>query len=249
MNQNEKESGYIYVVGLGPGSEEGITKEADEAIKSCDVIVGYQTYIDLVKERYPEKDFFANGMRMEIERCRKCIDFANEGKTVALICSGDAGIYGMASPMLEVGAGEGFTNIQIIPGVSAAMSGAALLGAPVGHDVCIISLSDLLTPWEVIEKRLRAAAQGDFCIVLYNPSSRKRKDYLKKACEILLEMKDGDTVCGIAKNIGRAEETAQVMSLSALMHTEADMFTTVFIGNSQSKQIGEYMVTPRGYGA
>ncbi|MBR6093904.1 MAG: precorrin-3B C(17)-methyltransferase [Lachnospiraceae bacterium] len=239
--------GFIYIVGLGPGSETGITKEADEAIRSSDVIVGYQTYIDLVKERYPGKELFPNGMKMEIDRCKKCVAFAKEGKKVALICSGDAGVYGMASPMLEVALSEGFTDVKVIPGVSAAMSGAAIVGAPVGHDFCVISLSDLLTPWDVIEKRLSAAADGDFCIVLYNPSSHKRKDYLMKACEILLKSKSESTVCAIARNIGREGESAEVLTLRELKSTQTDMFTTVFIGNSKSRKIGSYMVTPRGY--
>ena len=252
MNMEDKNSknqyGTVYVVGIGPGKADGITKEAEAVLNDCDVIAGYQTYIDLIKDRYPEKEFFANGMKMETDRCRKCIEFAKDGKTVALVCSGDAGVYGMASPMLEIGEKEGFTDIRIIPGVSAAFSGAAILGAPVGHDFCVISLSDLLTPWEVIEKRLRASAEGDFCIVLYNPSSHKRKDYLQKACEILLETKSGDTVCGIAENIGRDGEMKKIMSLSELKDMQVDMFTTVFIGNSKTKKLGNVMVTPRGYG-
>ena len=175
----------IYVVGIGPGDKEMMTGQAQRVLAQCDIIVGYKTYTDIVRNYYPDKEYFENGMRQETERCKKCIEFAREGRSVALVCSGDAGIYGMASPLLEAAEEEGFDDIEIIPGITAALSGAAVLGAPVGHDLCIISLSDLLTPWGRITTRLKAAAEGDFCIALYNPSSHKRADYLRKACEIL----------------------------------------------------------------
>ena len=239
--------GFIYVVGIGPGKEDGITIEAEKALKEVDIIVGYKTYIDLVRDRFSDKEFFENGMTKELERCRKCIELALSGKKVALIGSGDSGVYGMASPMLEEAEKAGFDRVKIIPGVTAALSGGALLGAPVGHDFSVISLSDRLTSWELIEKRLRLAAEGEFVIVLYNPSSHKRKDYLKKACDIVLEILPGDTVCGIARNIGREGEETQIMTLSELRDTEVDMFTTVFIGNSGTRNFGDYMVTLRGY--
>ena len=172
---------------------------------------------------------------------------AAAGETVALVCSGDAGVYGMAGPVLELAPDYPGAAVTVIPGVTAALSGGALLGAPLGHDFCVISLSDRLTDWALIEKRLRMAARGDFAICLYNPASRQRRDYLQRACDILLEEKRGDTVCGLARMIGRDGESFRVLSLKALRDAQADMFTTVFIGSSQTREIGGRMVTPRGY--
>ena len=239
--------GKIYVVGIGPGKSDMMTVQAKEALNSSDVIVGYKTYIDLVRDEYSEKEFYENGMRGEIERCEKCVDYAKEGKTVALICSGDAGVYGMASPLLEVAEREGFSDVEIIPGVTAALGGAAVLGAPLSHDFCVISLSDLLTPWEMIERRLRAAADGDFCIAIYNPSSKKRADYLKRACDILMDKLPKETACGFVRNIGRDGCENKVCTLEELSHENVDMFVTVFIGNSQTKISAGKLITPRGY--
>ena len=237
----------IYVVGIGPGDKEMMTEQAQRVLEQCDIIVGYKTYTDIVRKYYPDKEYFENGMRQETERCKKCVELAKEGRTAALICSGDAGIYGMASPLLEAAEEEGFDDIEIVPGITAALSGAAVLGAPIGHDLGIISLSDLLTPWERIEKRLRAAAEGDFCIALYNPSSHKRADYLKKACEILMEKISPDTACGYVKNIGREGTVSKVCTLAELSEEQVDMFTTVFIGNSMTRIAGGRLITPRGY--
>ena len=164
-----------------------------------------------------------------------------------MVCSGDAGVYGMAGLLYEMGEAYPGVEIRVVPGVTAALSGAAVLGAPLSHDFALISLSDLLTPYELIEKRLALAAQADFVICLYNPSSRKRSTYLAKACEIMLEYKAEDTVCGIVKNIAREGETMQTLTLKELKETTVDMFSTVFIGNKQTKVIREKMVTPRGY--
>ena len=166
---------------------------------------------------------------------------------MALLCSGDAGIYGMASLMFEIGRQYPQTELLVIAGVTAASSGAAVLGAPLGHDFCTVSLSDLLTPWETIGKRLRAAAEGDFVIVLYNPSSYKRKEYLKRACDILLSRVEGSRVCGYVENIGRDGTRAEICTLTELREREVNMFTTVFIGNSESEVIGGRFVTKRGY--
>ena len=239
--------GKIYVVGIGPGKRDMMTAQAKEALDRADVIVGYKTYIDLVRDDYSEKEFYENGMRGEIERCEKCVEYAREGRTVALICSGDAGVYGMASPLLEVAEKENFSDVEIIPGVTAALGGAAILGAPLSHDFCIISLSDLLTPWEIIEKRLRAAAEGDFCIAIYNPSSKKRADYLYRACNILMEKLSKDTACGYVKNIGRDGCKKKVCTLEELSQENVDMFVTVFIGNSQTQISDGKLITPRGY--
>ncbi|MCR5604298.1 MAG: precorrin-3B C(17)-methyltransferase [Lachnospiraceae bacterium] len=320
MNSTSK-TGKLYVVGLGPGNEGGMTIRARRILDECRIIVGYKTYIDLVKSilnayitdinsdssSYPDKtvtynincedskrnipdinDIIGNedntdnagskdkvtvssdngndsiykgigisakvkkyietGMRQEAERCRLALGTASDaGEPVCMVCSGDSGIYGMAGIILELAPKYPDVEVEVIPGVTAALSGSALLGAAVGHDCAIISLSDLLTPAEVIEKRLRAAAEGDFVLCLYNPASRTRTDHLKRACEILLSYKDKDTVCGCVRNIGRDGESISVMTLDELKDVQADMFTTVFIGNSMTKNIDGYMVTPRGY--
>lgn len=244
MQENKNE---LYIVGLGPGAKEQMTQEAVAVVEACDVIAGYHRYVDLLKPYFPEKDYLANGMRQEVERCTLALKMAQSGRKTALVCSGDAGVYGMAGITLELADSYPDVDVHVIPGITAALSGAALLGAPLGHDFAVISLSDLLTPWELIERRLRAAAEGDFVICLYNPSSHKRHDYLEKACRILLDIKSKETVCGITKNIGREGEYKQIMTLEALAVTEVDMFTTVFIGNSATKKMGDKMVTPRGY--
>ena len=237
----------VYVIGMGPGAYEQMTVAAVEALKGCDVIVGYTVYVDLMKKYFPEKEFMTTPMRKEPERCRLAFEEAKKGRVTAMVCSGDSGIYGMAGLMYEIGEEYPEVEIEVLPGVTAAMGGAAVLGAPLGHDCCLISLSDLLTPWELIEKRLRAAAQADFLIALYNPSSKKRKDYLNKACQIVMLYASPATVCGIVRQIGRDGEFFEVMTLQELSNYEADMFTTVFIGNSTTKVINGRMVTPRGY--
>lgn len=237
----------IYVAGIGPGSYEQMTIEAAEALKSCDVIIGYTVYVDLVKEHFPGKEFLTTPMKKEVQRCRMAFEEAEKGKSVAMICSGDAGVYGMAGLMYEVGQDYPQVEVKVLPGVTAATAGAAVLGAPLIHDFCLISLSDLLTPWEKIEARLLHAAEADFAICLYNPSSKRRKDYLNRACGLLLRYQSEDTVCAVVRNIGREGEQNQIMTLKELQNTQVDMFTTVFIGNSQTKRLGDRMVTPRGY--
>lgn len=237
----------IYVVGIGPGAYEKMTIEAARSLEKCDVIIGYTVYIDLVKDHFPGKTFLSTPMKKEKERCVLAFEEAAKGQEVAMICSGDAGVYGMAGLMYEVSVNYPDTELEIIPGVTAATGGAAVLGAPLIHDFCLISLSDLLTPWELIERRLEDAAHGDFVVCLYNPSSVKRHDYLSKACDIMMKHKSPDTVCGIVSNIGREGEAMKVMSLRELRDTEVDMFTTVFMGNSSTKEIKGRMVTPRGY--
>ena len=237
----------IYVAGIGPGSISAMTEDAKRAIENSDVIVGYKVYTELIKDICEGKEIIDSGMRQEIERCNLCVDLAKSGRTVSLICSGDAGVYAMASPMLEVAQEAGFSDVVIVPGVTSALSGAAVLGAPLSHDFCTISLSDLLTPWETIEKRLKLAAQGDFCIALYNPASRKRADHLKRACEILMQELPEGRVCGYVRNIGRCGEESKICTLRDLSDEPADMFVTVFIGNSQTYSKDGRMITPRGY--
>ena len=237
----------VYVVGLGPGAEEQMTVRAQKVLEHCPVLIGYNVYIDLVKEQFPDKIFLSTPMRKEPERCRMAFEEAEKGQDVAMICSGDAGVYGMAGLIFEIGKEYPSIQIEVVPGITAASGGAAVLGAPLMHDFAVISLSDLLTPWELIEKRLRAAAQADFLIALYNPSSKKRKDYLARACDILLEYKEESIICGIVRNIAREEESMNILTLKELRNTEVDMFSTVYIGNKMTKIIKDKMVTPRGY--
>ena len=213
----------IYLVGMGPGKEEMMTGEALKALEAADVIIGYTVYIKLLGERFADKKMRTTPMRQEEERCKLCFEEAKKGKQVAMVCSGDAGIYGMASLLYEMGKAYPDTEIFVIPGITAACSGAAVLGAPLNHDFCVISLSDLLTPWEKIEKRLLAAAGGDFAIAIYNPSSHKRKDYLKKACDILLRVIEEERPCGYVENIGREETKAVTCTLRELRDTQVNM--------------------------
>ena len=237
----------IYVTGLGPGAEDQMTIRARKVLERCPVIIGYTVYIDLIRDLFPGKVFITTPMRREADRCRMAFEEAEKGQDVALVCSGDAGIYGMAGLICEIGKEYPETEIEIVPGLTAASAGAALLGAPLMHDFAVISLSDLLTPWETIEKRLRAAAAADFVICLYNPSSKKRADYLNRACRIVLEYRKGNNVCGIAKNIGREGEAVQILTLDQLKDARTDMFSTVFIGNAQTVELNGRMVTPRGF--
>jgi precorrin-3B C17-methyltransferase len=237
----------IYVVGMGPGSEEMMTGEALYALEQADVIVGYTVYLKLLGERFQGKEMLSTPMKQEVERCRLAFEEAMKGRKVALICSGDAGIYGMASLMYEIGKEYPDIELGIIAGITAANSGAAVLGAPLNHDFCVISLSDLLTPWEKIEKRLIAAAQGDFAIAIYNPASHKRKDYLQRACDILLNYIEADRACGYVENIGREGTKTVICTLSELRNAQVNMFTTVFIGNSGSEIINGKLITKRGY--
>ena len=237
----------LYVVGIGPGKVEGMTYEAARALEESDVIVGYTVYVDLVKDRFPDKTFLTTPMRREVERVELALAEAAQGKTVAMVCSGDPGVYGMSGLCEELAVKHPGVTVVTIPGVSAVLSGAAILGAPLMHDFAVISLSDLMTPWATIEKRLRAVAAADFVICLYNPSSHKRKDYLQRACDVVLEVASPETVCGVAQNIGREGENIRTMTLRALRDAQVDMFSTVFIGNSQTRIIGGRMVTPRGY--
>ena len=204
----------VYVVGLGPGEPFYMTQQAANTLESVDAICGYKVYLDLIRDEFPCEEYYATGMTQELDRCRWALEKARTGKRVALVCSGDAGVYGMASPLLELTPDYPDVAVEVVPGLTAALSGGAVLGAPLAHDFCVISLSDRLTPWEVIEKRLACAAMGDFCVALYNPSSKGRPDYLAKAVCILLENgKSADTVCGIVRNIGREGQTARILTL------------------------------------
>lgn len=239
----------VYVIGIGPGAYEEMTIRAVRAMESCEVIIGYTVYVDLVKEQFPGKTFLTTPMTKEVERCEMALREAREGRTTAMICSGDAGVYGMAGLMHEIRKEHGYSEVEIevVPGITAATAGAAILGAPLIHDFAVISLSDLLTPWDKIENRLDCAAAGDFVICLYNPASKKRADYLEKACDIILRHQSAHTPAGIVRNIGRDGQAVKILTLGELRTQHLDMFCTVFIGNSQTKVLNGKLVTPRGY--
>ena len=237
----------LTVVGIGPGNEENMTLRAKQALESAQVIVGYQVYVNLGKERFPGKEFLTTGMTRETERCRMALEEAKKGKRVAMVCSGDSGVYGMAALCFELRGEDTLPEIEVVPGLTGACSGGAVLGAPLTHDFAVISLSDRLTPWEKIEARLRCAAQGDFAIAIYNPKSHGRPDHLARACDILLEQLPRERLCGVVRSIGREGEQAVLLTLEQLRDYDADMFCTVFIGNAMTRRIGGRLVTPRGY--
>ena len=237
----------VLVVGIGPGNYENMTIRADRALAACDVIVGYPVYVDLVKDRYPGKEIAATPMTQEVRRCQLALELARAGKTVCVVCSGDSGIYGMAALLYELRGEQSEPEIEVVPGLTAACSGAAVLGAPLTHDFAVISLSDRLTPWETIEKRLLCAAEADLSIAIYNPASHGRPEHLRRACEILLRVLPQDRICGIVRNIGRAGESRRILTLGELQTADVDMFCTVFIGNASTKQLSGMLVTPRGY--
>ena len=238
--------GKIYVVGIGPGNMEDISVRAYKTLKNVDVIAGYITYIDLVKDEFKEKEFYVSGMKKEIDRCEKVLELAKEGKTVALISSGDAGIYGMAGIMIEVALGSGI-DVEVIPGITSSVAGASLVGAPLMHDQAIISLSDLLTDWEVITKRIDRASEGDFVISLYNPKSKGRTEQIVEAREIMLKHKAPSTPVALLRHVGREDENYTLTNLDEMLNYERDMFTVVIVGNSKTYVKEGKMITPRGY--
>ena len=240
--------GQIFVVGIGPGSDKQMTPQAREAIEASDAVVGYTVYIDLVKELTEGKEVRATSMKQEVDRCKIAMELALQGKRVAFVCSGDPGIYGMAGIMCEVAEAHPEIEIITVPGITAASSGAALLGAPLIHDFAVISLSDLLTPMDLIRTRLDLAARADFVLVLYNPRSKKRRDHLREAVEIIGRYRSSDTPSAYVRKIGRDGETYRICALKDLAEADdIDMFTTVFIGNSSTRIINGRLVTPRGY--
>lgn len=238
--------GKIYVVGIGPGNMEDISVRAYKTLKNVDVIAGYITYIDLVKDEFKEKEFYVSGMKKEIDRCEKVLELAKEGKTVALISSGDAGIYGMAGIMIEVALGSGI-DVEVIPGITSSVAGASLVGAPLMHDQAIISLSDLLTDWEVITKRIDRASEGDFVISLYNPKSKGRTEQIVEAREIMLKHKAPSTPVALLRHVGREDENYTLTNLDEMLNYEIDMFTVVIVGNSKTYVKEGKVITPRGY--
>lgn len=240
--------GKLYVVGFGPGGKEHMTLKAVDVIENADVVTGYTTYIDILKEYFPNKNYITTPMMREVERCKIAVEEAMKDKTVAMVSSGDSGIYGMAGIIYQV-AEELNADIEIetVPGVTAASSAASVLGAPLMHDLSIISLSDLMTPLDLIMKRVDCAGMSDMIVCLYNPKSKKRTDYLERAAEILLKYRKKETPVGIVRNAGRKDESKCITTLGELKNAEVDMFCIVIVGNSQTYTSNGRMITPRGY--
>ncbi len=238
----------LTVIGIGPGSEAMMTQEAIAALEEAEVVVGYKTYTHLVKPLVGDKEVIKTGMCKEIERCQLAIDLAAQGKNVAMVCSGDAGIYGMAGLILEIVAKQKYEiEVRLVPGITASIAAAALLGAPLMHDFCHISLSDLLTPWAVIERRVKAAAEADFVICFYNPRSRGREGHLAKAFELMAPWISADRPVGVVKAAGRKKQEKWVTTFGEMEFSQVDMTSLVIVGN-QSTYISEgLMITPRGY--
>ena len=237
--------GKIYVVGLGPGNKENMTFRAYDVLKNSDIIIGYKTYVDLIEGMFPDKKIIKSYMKKEVERCEETLKLALEGNIISLISSGDAGVYGMAGLMLEIAGGQ--VEVEIVPGITSANASASLGGAPIVHDSVNISLSNLLTDWELIKKRIDLASQGDFVITLYNPKSSGRPELINEARDIMLKHKRKDTPVLIARNVGREGENYDITTLDKMLDYEINMFSTVIIGNSNTKVLNNKMITPRGY--
>ncbi|WP_338677444.1 precorrin-3B C(17)-methyltransferase [Listeria ivanovii] len=238
----------IYVIGIGPGDKRLMTGEALQAIEEADVIVGYVTYIKLIKEVIKDKEIVKTGMRREIDRCQEAVNIALTGKNVAVVSSGDAGIYGMAGLVLELAEKSNpELEVKVVPGITASIGAAAVLGAPIMHDFCHISLSDLMTPWEVIEKRLLHAAMADFVVCFYNPRSKGRANHLANAFQKMMEFKSADTIVGIVKDVGRKEERKIITTMREMDYELVDMTTMVIVGNKETYVKNGKMITPRGY--
>lgn len=234
----------LYVIGIGPGSREHMTLKAIDRVKKCQAIVGYTPYIEYLEELIDGKEIFSTGMRGEVERCKKAIELVKEGKDTAIVSTGDAGLYGMAGPILEL---SKEIEVEVIPGVTAGFSAASELGAPIMHDYVSISLSDLLTPWEVILKRVEKSAEADFVIQIYNPRSKGRKDHLENIVKIILKYRKPKTPVGIVKNSGRDGREITIATLDNIDYEQVDMLTILIIGNSNTYIENGKIITPRGY--
>ena len=241
--------GSLAIVGIGPGDYAVVTHRAAEVLRSVGVIVGYEGYVELVRAWLPEQRYAASPITHEIERAEEAVDRACAGERVALIGSGDAGIYGLAGLALQILAERDAADlpVEVVAGVTAATSAAALLGAPLGHDFAVISLSDLLTPWEVIRRRLVAAAEADFATVLYNPASQRRRTQLEEARQIFLRWRAPQTPVGLVTQAYRSGQRLSLATLATFEPSEAGMLTTVVIGNSATFRWRDRLITPRGY--
>ncbi|MBI5749630.1 MAG: precorrin-3B C(17)-methyltransferase [Nitrospinae bacterium] len=246
---NDSDSrGKVFVVGIGPGDIGHLTPIAREAINMSSVIMGYKLYVDLIEPLIKHQRVFVSGMTKEIDRCRDALRLAKKGEIVSLISSGDPGIYGMAGLILELNKKHQI-EIEIVPGVPALNAAASLVGAPLMNDFVVLSLSDLLTPWDVIEKRIRCAAEGDFVIVLYNPKSRKRVEQIVRTREIIERYRSGETPVAIITNGFREGERIVIADLHNFTEKEIGMLSIVIIGNSQTVRYGDKLITQRGYEA
>ena len=238
----------IYVVGIGPGNKEYMTLEALETIKKCDIIIGYKTYINLIKDLVSGKYILENGMRQEVDRCTRALDLSSKGHKVALISGGDSGVYAMAGLVYELNSKlDKREDIRVVQGITSSISAAASLGAPLMHDFCQISLSDLMTDWSLIEKRIELASRADFVICIYNPKSKGRPDHLETAFNIIREYKPATTPVGIVKNAGRSNEEKYIMTLASMDFEICDMSTMIIVGNKETFIDGDIMITPRGF--
>ena len=238
----------LYVVGFGPGGYDHMTMKAVDVIENADIITGYTTYVEMLKAFFPTKTYLSTPMKKEVDRCRLAVEKTLEGNDVAMVSSGDSGIYGMAGIVLQVvDEMKADIEVEVVPGVTAASAAAAVLGAPLMHDMAIISLSALMTPLEQIMKRVECAAIGDFVVCLYNPKSKKRTDYVEQAAEIMMKYQSPDTPAGIVRHAGRAEESMTLTTLGQLKDAFIDMFSIVVIGNSKTYIKDGKMITPRGY--
>lgn len=234
----------LYVIGIGPGGRENMTLKAIDRIQKSEIIVGYKPYIGYIEDLIQDREVFSTGMKGEIERCKFAIEKVKEGKNTSIISTGDAGLYGMAGPILEL---REDIEVEIVPGVTAAFSAASELGSPIMHDYVSISLSDLLTPLDSIYKRIEKAAQGDFVITIYNPRSKGRPDYLENAFEIIKKYRDENTPVGIVRNSGRDDRNIIITNLKDIDYEKVDMLSVVIIGNSNTYTENNTMITPRGY--
>lgn len=235
--------GKLYVIGIGPGGPSYMTLRAMDAIKESDIVVGYSKYIDMIKHLLAGKEIFSTGMKGEEERCKKALKLSHD-KIVSVVSTGDSGIYGMAGLILQLRLDE---EVEVIPGVTASSAAASVLGAPLMHDNCNISLSDLMTPYELIQKRVNLAAEGDFVISLYNPKSKGRPHYLSECINIIKMHRDGNTPIAVVKNALRDGQEVSISTLDVFDDNIADMLSIVIIGNSQSYVKDGRFITPRGY--
>lgn len=240
--------GKIFVVGIGPGDHEYLTPRAKSSLNDSDIIIGYFSYIKLIKPLFPEKEYVTSGMTKEVERCKQCIDHAKDGKVVSLISSGDPGIYGMAGILLELAANsKEDICIEVVPGVTSYLAAASLLGSPITEDHVVISLSDLLIPWGIIENRIHCAGKGDFVTCIYNPKSKGRREQISKTRDILLSYRSATTPVGIVKNAMRDGQNVIITDINQMLEHEIDMSTLIIIGNSRTFVKNNFMITPRGY--
>ena len=250
MTNNKLQKGVLFLVGIGPGDHRDMTARSIAVLRNCDVVVGYRRYIELVEPFIAGKEVISSGMTREIERCSTAIAAACRGKKVSLISSGDPGVYGMAGLALEIVEKQKLRHklaIEIVPGLPVINAAAARLGAPLMNDYAVISLSDLLTPWEVIVKRLTHAAQSDMVICIYNPKSSNRSWQIKEAQSMLIQYRRKDTPVGLARNLGRKGETVTITTLARMLRYKIDMVTVIIIGNSTTTLRAGRMITPRGY--